>query len=343
MNKGSGSIGIMVANRHERKYVLKKYLDCNTTNLKLFCFTPSEIDWKRGKITGIHRLNRKWLLSKFSLPQVVYNRCYRTNHQIIERLEKIVGSNKYFNYVNQFNKYEIHKNLSQWLDQYLPETVLYDKENASRLLDVHNVIYFKPCYGNKGKGVYRVEMKASGEIHIGDHHFLPKTVLGDPIQFPEKIHKLIGSTPYIIQKGIDIQQLNDQVFDIRVLVQKNKKGLWSVTNVVSRIAHKGYFNTSMCEKVSLSEEVLKHLYPSEKVNVIIQSIYDISLRTAEIIETSNNYHLGELSVDIALDKSGSVWIVEVNGKPQKDLYDKFDKRFRVYKRPLEYAKFLSKC
>lgn len=342
MNNGSGFIGIMVANRKERKYSLKKYLDFNTTKMKLFCFTPSEIDWKRKSITGIHRLNRKWQENKFSFPEVIYNRCYSINNRIIERLKTNIGSNKCFNHINQFNKHEIHKNLSQWLVQYLPETVLYDKENASRLLDIHKVLYFKPCYGNKGEGVYRVEVKDSGEIHIGDHHFLPRIIIGDSLQFQKKIHKLVGSTPYIIQKGVDIQQLNDQIFDIRVLAQKNKKGQWSVTNVVSRVAHKGCFNTSMCEKVCLSEEVLNHLYPPDKVNAIIHSIYNISLRAAEIIEISSSYHLGELSVDFALDNDGFAWIIEVNGKPQKDLYDELDKRYRVYRRPLEYARYLSK-
>ncbi|WP_261301837.1 YheC/YheD family endospore coat-associated protein [Paenibacillus andongensis] len=340
MDKGRGLVGIMVANHSERKYALQKYLNCNTTSMKLFCFTPSDIDWKRNRITGLHRINRKWVLRKFSFPEVVYNRCYQINHQIIERLVAKLGSNKCFNHINQFNKHEIHIHLSQWLAQYLPETILYDKENVLRLLDTHKVLYIKPCYGNKGNSVYRVEVKDSQEIHIGEHHFTPKIVAGDSLQFQESIDKLVRSTPYIIQKGIDIQPLNEQVFDIRVLAQKNKRGQWSATNVVSRLAHKGCFNTSMCEKVCLSEKALEQLYPPDKVKAIIQSVYNISLRAAEIIEMGTNYHLGELSVDLALDSAGLLWIIEVNGKPQKDLYDELDKRDSVYKRPLEYARYL---
>ncbi|WP_235549449.1 YheC/YheD family endospore coat-associated protein [Paenibacillus sp. Root444D2] len=342
MDKGSGLVGIMVANQYERKYALQKYLNCNTTHMKLFCFTPDDIDWKRNSISGIHRINRKWLLSKFPFPDVVYNRCYRFNPKIIERLGKIIGRDKCFNHINQFNKHEIHIHLSQWLAQYLPETILYDRENVLSLLDTHKVLYVKPCYGNKGKSVYRVEVKDSKEIHIGEHHFSPKIIVKDPLQFQVSIDKLVGSTPYIIQKGVDIQPLNEQVFDIRVLAQKNKRGQWSATNVISRLAHKGFFNTSMCEKVCLSEKALKQLYPPDKVNEIIRSIYDISLRAAEIIEMGTHCHLGELSVDLVLDSAGFLWIIEVNGKPQKELYDEIDKRDRVYKRPLEYARYLRK-
>jgi hypothetical protein len=342
MSKNSGFIGIMVASRKQRKYVLRQYHECNTTNMELYCFTPSAINWKRKSIFGLRRLNRKWVIRRFHFPRVVYNRCYDMNYSMIKRLERVIGSNKCFNHVNQFNKHVIHKSLSQGLVQHLPVTVPYDKENAARLLEIHKVLYFKPCYGYKGRGVYRVEMKDSGEIYMGHHHFLPTIIVEDVLQFQNKIHNLIDSNPYIIQQGINIQQWNDQTFDIRALVQKNNEGEWTVTNVVSRIAHQGCFNTSVCDKVFLSEEVLHHLHPPEKVNAIFRSIYDISLSAAELLETKTRYHLGELSVDFVLDNDENVWIIEVNGKPQKDLYDGIRKEYRVYKRPMEYARFLSK-
>ncbi|MNP78274.1 hypothetical protein D3C76_1758460 [compost metagenome] len=69
--------------------------------------------------------------------------------------------------------------------------------------------------------------------------------------------------------------------------------------------------------------------------------YNISLRSAEIIEIDSGIHLCEVSVDLALDKEGHVWIIEVNGKPQKSLYDEisFQKK-AVYSRPIEYARYL---
>ncbi|MEW9702148.1 YheC/YheD family protein [Paenibacillus sp. SI8] len=334
------SIGIMVNKGNERKYLLKKYLDCKMKSIKMFCFTPSDVDWERKSIVGYHRVNRRWVMSKFPFPQVVYNRCYTLNPSFIERLEEVIGINKCFNHINQFNKYETYQKLNEWLVHHLPETVPFDKENAARLLNIHKVLYLKPFYGHSGIGVYRVELKNSGEIQFGHNHFLPEHLVGDILQFQVRIQELVGSTPYIIQKGINTPKINDKNFDIRVLVQKNMKGLWSVTNVVSRIAHRGYFNTSICEKVCLSEEVLNYFYPPDMVNAIFQSIYDLSLRSAEIMELHAGYHLGELSVDFALDNVGHVWIIEVNGKPQKDLYGEIREQKNIYKRPLQYAHFL---
>jgi hypothetical protein len=342
MDTKNGFVGILVANRLQRHNALKQFLQHKTNNMKLFCFTPSSINWKQQSIIGLYRSNQKWVIGSFPFPQVVYNRCYGTNQEMIERLGTVIGSHKFFNHLNQFNKLEIYNCLSRWLGDYLPETVAYDKEIAVQLLDKHKVLYFKPFYGHKGKGVYRVELMNSGEIHIGLHYFSPQIIVKDAIQFQENIQMLLGSTPYIIQEGVNIQKINDQIFDIRALVQKNEMGLWSVTNLVSRIAIKGCYNTSIYEKACLSQDVLKRLYPPEKVNAIIRSIYDVSLRTAEIIDSDTSYHLGEFSVDLALDKDAHPWIIELNGKPQKDLYNGIHNRNEVYKRPIQYAHYLCK-
>ncbi|MNY76041.1 hypothetical protein D3C86_2154960 [compost metagenome] len=70
------------------------------------------------------------------------------------------------------------------------------------------------------------------------------------------------------------------------------------------------------------------------------SIYDISLRIAEIIDIETDYHLGEFSVDVALDSEAHPWIIELNGQPQKSLYRGIPNRSIVYNRPIQYAKYL---
>lgn len=340
MNKKDGFVGILVASLNRRKYVLKQYLQHNTTTMKLFCFTPSSINWKYKSIIGLHRVNGKWVQSTFPFPRVVYNRCYDTKLELIERLGIAIGSNKCFNQINKFNKHEIHNHLNKWLVDYLPTTVPYDKESIVQLLELHKTLYIKPYYGNKGKGVYRVEIVDSGDIHISLHYFSPIHIVKNSEELQEYISGIIGTTPYIIQAGIDIRQLNHQSFDIRALIQKNENGLWSVTNLVSRIAYEGCYNTSICDKVCLTTDVLYQLYTPDKASAIIGKIYDICLRAAEIIDTDTLYHLGEFSVDLALDNDHRLWIVELNGKPQKDLYKGIHQQNAVYERPLQYAQYL---
>jgi hypothetical protein len=340
VNKTRGLLGIMVANPGARKAILASYLRYNKTQLRLFSFAASDINWERKTIAGLHRSNRKWQKGVFPFPDVIYNRCYDLDHELIERLEAEIGTDKCFNHVNHLNKFEIHNHLSKRLDCYLPETVLYDPKNAANLLIAHKLLYFKPCFGNKGLGVYRVEMKESGEIHIGDHYILPKRIMEDISQFQEEIHSLIGSKPYIIQKGIDVQSLTGRTFDIRVLAQKNETGSWSITSAISRVAFKGCFNTSIFEKMCTTREALLYLFPPYTAQSILRFIYHISLRAAENLESDCSKHMGEMSIDLALDNDSRLWIIEINGMPQKNLYRDFQSHRTVYRRPLEYASYL---
>ncbi|UUZ90958.1 YheC/YheD family protein [Paenibacillus sp. P25] len=255
MAKNKGYIGIMVANRGQRKGILQRYLRSKTSNVRLYCFTPSSVDWKSKTITGLHRSGHTWKQRRFPFPEVVYNKCYTPDRKWMRGFKRELGKDKCFNHITQFDKLEIYGVLSGTeLRRYLPDTVAYDQERVTGLLEAYPVLYLKPCKGWQGKGVYRVELKESGEIHIGHHHFKPELIAPNVSAFLEAMHQRIGEKPYIIQRGIEAQQVNGHNFDIRVLVQKNKKGFWTVTNTVSRIAHAHYFNTGICEKVVLSEK-----------------------------------------------------------------------------------------
>ena len=55
--------------------------------------------------------------------------------------------------------------------------------------------------------------------------------------------------------------------------------------------------------------------------------------------------LGEICVDFALDEEGNLWIIEVNGKPDKNLffYLKDEQLLkRLYSAPFKYAYFLAR-
>jgi hypothetical protein len=338
MDSSIKTLGIMVSNRNQRKSALRRHLAYSAGRIKLICFEPSDIDWERKTVRGLHRKNKNWVEGRFPFPKVVYNRCYNSEKGLINKMEEHIGKNKCFNHINQFNKIEVHQLLAQWLSPHLPETVPYEKQEVEHRLALHKLVYLKPCHGHLGKGVFRVERKDTGEIQISSHYILPSVIVSSTEQLYEELDRLIGANPYLIQKGIYSERYRSRMFDMRVLVQKNNRGLWTATNVITRLAHEGCFNTSMCDHVYLTEMVLKDIYPAEQVPGIMDLIYNISLRSAEIIEMGTGHHLCEISVDLVMDQEGHIWIIEINGKPQKSLYDeiKVNKKV-VYSRPIEYG------
>jgi hypothetical protein len=338
------TLGIMVSTAKQRKMFLQNYMrHYHFSKLRVFSFSPSDIDWKRRRIHGLRFRNNKWETGSFPFPKVIYNRCYNSDMEIIHRLEQIIGRNKCFNHINQFDKLKVHHAITRWLSPHVPDTLPYSNDTLEQMVHLHKLVYLKPCHGHMGKGVYRIEQKDTRKYHISNHYVMPSIIVGSIGQLVAEAERITGQTPYLIQKGIYTLNLNNQTFDIRVLVQKNKDGLWSTTNVISRIAHVGCFNTSICDRVCLTESTLKKLYPIEAVRDKMNTIYNLSLRAAEILELDYGIHLGEVSVDLAIDLHGHAWIIELNGMPQKSLYkDLTISRRAIYSRPLEYGYHLSK-
>jgi D-alanine-D-alanine ligase-like ATP-grasp enzyme len=215
--------------------------------------------------------------------------------------------------------------------------------NVSDLLEKYKLVYIKPYYGFKGQSVYRVELTDNGDTHISLHNLTPRYICRNNEGIQEKLDELFGQKKYMVQQGIRLSQLDNQYFDIRVLVQKGILGEWIVSTVTCRVAYEQYFNTSMCEAVYDAAEVLPRLFTPEKMNEIYRSLYEVSIKAAQKAETQMG-SLGELSVDFVLDEQSKLWIIELNGKPQKNIYKdiKFFKYKRmIYSRPMEYAYYLT--
>ncbi|SEO76057.1 YheC/YheD family protein [Paenibacillus sp. OV219] len=337
-------IGILVSNKSNRKSVLELYQRYDRLNLHLFAFTPSDINWENQRINGLSLNKGVWKQSSFAFPKVVYNRSFNKKTITIQRLENVIGTNKCFNKINFFSKWDLYNLFKQSeLNPYIPETLSYDQANVSELLEKYHVVYIKPAYGFKGKSVYRVEQTNHGDVNISLYSLAPRYICRHNESYQGKLGELLGSENYMVQQGIFIQKLNHRYFDIRVLVQKDISGAWTVSTLACRVAYEHYFNTSMCEFIYDAAEVIPLIFSQDKTNEIFQSLHEVSIAAAQVAEAHIG-SLGELSVDFAIDEQGKLWIIELNGKPQKSIYkDMKSSKHKnlVYSRPLEYAYYLS--
>ena len=145
----------------------------------------------------------------------------------------------------------------------------------------------------------------------------------------------------IIQEYIDLAAVSNAPFDIRALVQKNGAGHWQVTAVTSRVAENNQYITNIYQQILLTEQLLReNNYPAEQ---ILTQVEELSIKTAEVLEQALG-HLGEICVDIGLDQNNKPWIIEVNGKPDKQIYEELNNPElinRVHLTPLEYAHYLN--
>ncbi|WP_229696012.1 YheC/YheD family endospore coat-associated protein [Paenibacillus albidus] len=313
-------------------------------NLKLFAFTPEDIMWKERRIKGQYLSKRAFKERRFPLPDVVYNRAFNKKSTTVRRLGALIGEKKCFNSINFFNKWELHNSLLQTELLYLiPETFSYNTLDLDQLLKEHQLLYIKPTYGVRGNSVYRIERKEQGDTHISLHTLAPLAICRKYEGLREKLTAILKPGDYIVQQGIRTLQLNQCYFDIRVLVQKDISGSWTISAITSRVAYEQYFNTSMCESVHDSIELFERLLTPKKLSKTLQTLHKASLMAAQVAD-SHMGSLGELSVDFVLDEQLRLWIIELNGKPQKDIYydiETFINREIIHTRPLEYAYYLA--
>lgn len=126
-------------------------------------------------------------------------------------------------------------------------------------------------------------------------------------------------------------------------MQKNGKGEWAISNIVTRFARRHYFNTAVCEAVVDASEILPVVFNPNEIGEIAQTLETVSRGAAQAAENQLGL-LGELSVDFIVDTRKRLWIIELNGKPQKSIYSDLKGaafQQRIYRRPMEYAAYLS--
>ncbi|NMO95849.1 YheC/YheD family protein [Paenibacillus lemnae] len=335
-------LGIMVETEPLRKKILKPYVLSNSTPMKLYSFTPLSIHWRTGLVRGLEYIAGTWRERMFPFPHVVYNRCYNRESLLFKRIEQVIGKGRCFNHTNYWNKMDMIRFLSQSLPDHIPETYVYRPQDLLMLSEKHPLMFFKPSYGSKGTGVYRSERKPEGSYWVGLHYNRPMAVLEQQTEWVVYLESLIGSKSYIVQKGISsISHPSLRIFDIRALLQKNRQGNWDLTNLISRIANEGSYNTSICDDIHPTAFWLRTFLTESSKNTVLHEILQIGMQTAHMLD-SLGMGSGEFSIDFMLDEHLHPWIIELNGSPQKELYENMPERRIVYQRPVEYAAYLAR-
>ncbi|MTI96121.1 MAG: YheC/YheD family protein [Firmicutes bacterium] len=308
----------------------------------VFCFSPAGINWSKETISGLYFVNEEWKRAVFPFPDAVYNRLYNKKQTgAMKSLERSIGWQKIFNKVTHLDKWQINNALSSnSLQAKLPGTQLYNKENLFDMLDHYHHIIIKPRYGCFGRNIYCIESN-NDKFFIYRQTTTANLVFTDQGELLNKLDSLMQGKKYIIQQKIKLAEIDGRLFDIRVLVQKNKHGNWVVTGKLSRIAVKNFYITNVCQEIRPVTETLQE--SGQFTPELIAAVDASSIEAAKLLDKKLG-HLGEIGIDFCIDYRNKLWLLEVNGKPMKNLFEQLDNQRlikTVYFRPLEYAAFLA--
>lgn len=147
---------------------------------------------------------------------------------------------------------------------------------------------------------------------------------------------------FLVQQGIPLRLPGGRFHDYRMLVQKNSQGNWALTGIAGRVgaAKSVTSNLHGGGHAVKAETLLKEwLGSSEKAAKAIQSAEKLGLDAAAFLEDSFGT-LCELALDLAIDREGRIYVLEVNPKPAREVFSRAGEREtyrKALKQPLEYA------
>ncbi|MFE5318794.1 YheC/YheD family protein [Paenibacillus sp. NPDC056579] len=276
----------------------------------------------------------KWRKELLPLPHVIYNRIPFRKYELLPEVQQVLQACIKHRKIRFFNPTFFNKwTLFEWLNKskntqsLIPATQkLTTNADLESLLLKHPNLYLKPIRGKAGKGImkvsriyeknakarrYELSVQDKTKSHISRYSNIP--------QLWNQIREMMGSQDYIIQQGITLANYKQRPYDLRVLVQKNSKGRWTIAGVGARLAGKMSITTHVPRGGSIDDPVklLESGFGPAGSKKILNRAKKSALIIAKQIERASQSMLGEMSMDLGVDNNGQIWFFEANSKPMK--------------------------
>lgn len=336
----------------EESYEIKKTaLLALEKGIFLYFFSLDRIDWKRELVLAHYlKADKKWDKKYLPFPQVLYdlatfpfdqekrleakeaNRRLRQDHHLL-----VINS------MRSLGKWQTCNALTffEGTKQFVPETTLLSTSDLKYFLDKYNFTFAKSNYGSFGEEVLRLEQTENSYLCRTGGVKVKEWVFYNITNLYEFLLEELGADT-ILQNDIALAKLNDRIFDMRVLCQKDISGQWNITAINFRVAPAGGVITNHSAG---ADEVL--VVPGDKLPHPDLSWESITCFTKKILLALEAVFgtMGEIGLDVGLDMQGKLWLIEANSKPNTIGYRELtteDIYSQVYGRPLDYAKFLVK-
>ncbi|MBB6669474.1 YheC/YheD family protein [Cohnella nanjingensis] len=222
------------------------------------------------------------------------------------------------------------------LRRHIPHTRLFRRNDLTSMLSRHSTVYFKPTNGSGGVNIIRIKKKSQG---YQTQLKAVKSSYASMDALYRKLNRFANGRSYVLQKGIQLARTNGNPFDIRVMVQKTKEGKWISTAVFTKIGRPGKVATNYNQggRIGFFGPTMAGAGYNDAATKRIEA--ELKRMGVEVGRIFDRHQKGfrELGLDVAIDVSGKLWILEVNTRPQiyplKNMKDQ-----TLYRRILAYAR-----
>lgn len=349
------SFGMMSLNlKSELSYFTEIARRANGDNVICYRFTPSDISpiSQLAKGEKFDPTKDAWVRAEFPIPNFLYDRCFYSDDLISKQSMAIVKwlkSRDDLTFIGNGlpNKWAIYESLSKSpLSPYIPETI---KVTCGKMViakvNSWGKLLLKPTFGSGGAGIYRVEKKGQTFTISADlgGKISDKTIDSES-EAEVWLDQLFDKKEYLAQRYLKLTDSQNRPFDIRILMQKDMAGRWTVRGKgIRRGSENGILSNLRAGGMVLPlEDYVSSLSQRSRI-FILHELEEILSELPAILE-STFPRLFELGIDISISKDLALWILDTNSKPGRKvlLQNNPEMKDILYKAPIEYALFLAK-
>lgn len=341
----------------ERPVYQKMIAAGKKVGLDVYVFTPQDVDEKQRRIYAMcyNPKTRRWTRKWTRFPHMIFDRCRIQNSYRFKQLLRFRSKYNHLLFLNRplRNKWTIHQVLSgvASIKPHLPATRLYRSiQDLQSMLRKHSLIYLKPINGTGGRGILRIERSqgSSSTVLLQGRDHQRRIIQPQKLTLNQLASKLAAWRAvdrYLIQQGIALKLPNGRVHDYRMLVQKNGNGEWEVTGCAGRVGANRSITSNLHgggEAVRMDVLLQKWIGDEKRIAEVKEDAGKVSLEIAQFLEEKYGA-LCELALDLAIDRKGRIWLLEVNPKPAREVFNRIGDRdtYRTaISRPIEYAAWL---
>ncbi|MEF2243433.1 MULTISPECIES: YheC/YheD family endospore coat-associated protein [unclassified Paenibacillus] len=337
----------------ERPIYEKMTIAGQQLGLQVFVFTPQDVNYSKNRIHALffNPKNKTWKRKWTSLPHAIYDRCRLQKSHRFQQLLKFRSHYRHLKFLNKplRNKWTVHTTLNkdEQFKPYLPVTkYVSSTSDVTNMLRKFSIVYMKPISGTGGRGILRIERLKSGLYYVQGRDQQRKIIRPRRVTLAALITFIsswnLKSTRYIAQQGIQLKLDNGRVHDYRMLVQKNDEGKWQITGCAGRVGAQGSITSNLHgggKAVPMEKLLREWINDESSISSIKEEAERFGVDAAQFLEKSYG-SLCELAFDIAIDRNGHIWMIEVNPKPAREVFIQAGET-EVYQKaitnPLKYA------
>ncbi len=205
-----------------------------------------------------------------------------------------------------------------------PRTAIYSLDQLKLFLTMYPFVYVKPDGRSFGQNVIRVtrfgtRYKAQRKKEVKQYVSLE--------QFDHWLSTVRNTERYIVQQGISLAKVEGRPVDIRSVIIKNELGKWEVTAYVAKQAGVGSVITNHAAggRILTVEDYLNKLKLTQEQKQIFNRRFNkLSIDVGGQLGKYYSNHI--YGLDIGLDESKKLWLIEANTNPDNRFLPTFNQK-----------------